>query len=1061
MADRDLNVALVIRGEDRSRGAVRSARRGLDSVHDGLARIQRVAAGLLIGGGVFEALRRGAARSIRSFSAVENGLVGVAKTADLTRTEVAQLDRELSDLSLDPRVGLARPQLLEIAQAAGQLGVKGVDNLTRFTATIAKLQGATDLVGAEGATSIARILNVTGEGIERVDVFGSVITRLGNNFAATESEITHSATRIATATARYPVSAAEAAALGAALKALGIEAELGGTAVGRGFGAIDAALREGGEGARRLAAITGRSLDELRKAFAEDAVGVFREFVEALGRINESGGDVAGVLEELGIDGERAIAVYGTLATQATELGRALDTANDEVERNTALNEEALRAAGTFSRQMQLVTNEIDLQAAEFGGVLAPALLAAAQNWQALGLVAAGVGTRLAVAGAQRINAIRREIAAGRRAAIERTRAHVQRVAARQAETAAELDAARAAQRSARASLASQRSAVGQRRAVGALAQATTRLEAARRADAVSTSLQTRAQQAHNVALGRGRLLARGLRGVIGLLGGPIGAITTALTLGATAWAIWGRSARRSAEEAEEALSADIASLLASARGPLAFVDDVARRQDAIIAKLEARRAKLLVGATEVAPDDIDLERGREGAEFAAIEARLARERELSNKISQIRTETARKQAELEKFGAGTISLSTSTSSDSDAAERLEDAYRSASDEIARLTLDRIGLIDRAERRAIKELEALKTETIEQEDLRQETILAIQFSADLQRKKARETQAEAEKRATEAATEAQRRTIQQVHDEALAAAERIEAARQEGVALLERGAAALATPYERAAASIDRWETVTRAALDEAGAATEQYTQLAVLAAQQRAQVEDEEAARRLQASTEWRDGLTRGLAEVKRRTEDYAGVAERTITGAFDAAGDAIEGFVRTGKLRFGDFVTSILAQYARLQVETALLGLLGFLTAGNSNFINLRSTGISRYHEGGIAGQLGDVRRTGEPVTVFAGAPRYHRGGIAGDEVPAVLRRGEGVFTPEQMRALGSAHTPEVHINFENRGTPQREVDRETRFDGKRWVISIVTDDIERGGSIARATQRLGAVA
>ena len=55
----DLNVALVIRGQDRSGPAVRSARRGLASISDGLGRIQRAAQGALLVGGVFETLRRG------------------------------------------------------------------------------------------------------------------------------------------------------------------------------------------------------------------------------------------------------------------------------------------------------------------------------------------------------------------------------------------------------------------------------------------------------------------------------------------------------------------------------------------------------------------------------------------------------------------------------------------------------------------------------------------------------------------------------------------------------------------------------------------------------------------------------------------------------------------------------------------------------------------------------------------------------------------------------------------------------------------------------------------
>lgn len=57
---------------------------------------------------------------------------------------------------------------------------------------------------------------------------------------------------------------------------------------------------------------------------------------------------------------------------------------------------------------------------------------------------------------------------------------------------------------------------------------------------------------------------------------------------------------------------------------------------------------------------------------------------------------------------------------------------------------------------------------------------------------------------------------------------------------------------------------------------------------------------------------------------------------------------------------------------------------------------------HSGGIAGQEHTFTRPVDP-TVFRHAPRFHTGGVAGDEVPAVLKRGEGVFTPGQMKALG----------------------------------------------------------
>ncbi len=64
-----------------------------------------------------------------------------------------------------------------------------------------------------------------------------------------------------------------------------------------------------------------------------------------------------------------------------------------------------------------------------------------------------------------------------------------------------------------------------------------------------------------------------------------------------------------------------------------------------------------------------------------------------------------------------------------------------------------------------------------------------------------------------------------------------------------------------------------------------------------------------------------------------------------------------------------------------------------------------VGGIHSGGIVGKDFTFTRSVSP-TAFSAAPRYHRGGIAGmkpGEVPAILQKGEGVFTPAQMRSLG----------------------------------------------------------
>ena len=157
----------------------------------------------------------------------ETALVGVGKTTDISGKKLKNFGKEFQNLS--KTIPISTNELLGIAQAAGQLGVTGEKNLLKFTKTVAKLGVATDLSGEQAATSLTRILNVTNEGIDTIDTFGSVIVALGNNFAASESEIVRMTNEVARSTTVFGVSAAQAAALGTAMKSVGVQAQLGGS----------------------------------------------------------------------------------------------------------------------------------------------------------------------------------------------------------------------------------------------------------------------------------------------------------------------------------------------------------------------------------------------------------------------------------------------------------------------------------------------------------------------------------------------------------------------------------------------------------------------------------------------------------------------------------------------------------------------------------------------------------------------------------------------------------------------------------------------------------------
>lgn len=72
---------------------------------------------------------------------------------------------------------------------------------------------------------------------------------------------------------------------------------------------------------------------------------------------------------------------------------------------------------------------------------------------------------------------------------------------------------------------------------------------------------------------------------------------------------------------------------------------------------------------------------------------------------------------------------------------------------------------------------------------------------------------------------------------------------------------------------------------------------------------------------------------------------------------------------------------------------------------------------HDGGIAGLEASFTRS-VPSRLFRTAPRMHAGGFVGpDEQATILRRGEGVFTEEQMASLGpsgGSYTFAPTVNF-----------------------------------------------
>jgi hypothetical protein len=112
---------------------------------------------------------------------------------------------------------------------------------------------------------------------------------------------------------------------------------------------------------------------------------------------------------------------------------------------------------------------------------------------------------------------------------------------------------------------------------------------------------------------------------------------------------------------------------------------------------------------------------------------------------------------------------------------------------------------------------------------------------------------------------------------------------------------------------------------------------------------------------------------------------------------------------------------------------------------------------HSGGVVGQGGMTRNV--PAALFAGAPRLHSG-LAADEFPSILQRGERVIP----KGGGGGSAPIINIyeapgqkmKVGNQFPGQKMKVGNQFYDGKRWVIDIVANDIQSGGQLRKLIER-----
>lgn len=320
------------------------------------------------------AMAAGAVASAKFAIDFENNFADVRKTVDGTDEQLNKIKQDIIDMTT---VGInghsAIPQttaeLTELAAAGGQLGIT-VENISGFTETMAMIESATNLAGEEGAKTLARFMNVTGTAQSEIQNVGSAIVDLGNHSATTEAEIAAMAQRMGKYSKTVGISAADTLGYSAALSSLGVEAQLGGSAIGRTWLSIETAVAKGGNSLKAFAKYAGVSANEFKQKWNTDPTGAFNGLLEGL----NASENLTLALQELGIDNTQDIQVMQALVNSVDKVKESVQRSNNAWSENTALVNEFENKAGTTASQIQVMKNNLVKAGRSLGETFLPSI---------------------------------------------------------------------------------------------------------------------------------------------------------------------------------------------------------------------------------------------------------------------------------------------------------------------------------------------------------------------------------------------------------------------------------------------------------------------------------------------------------------------------------------------------------------------------------------------------------------------------------------------------------------------------------------------------------------
>nr|AAL24514.1 phage-related tail protein [Wolbachia endosymbiont of Drosophila melanogaster] len=306
----------------------------------------------------------------------ESAMADVTKVVDFKKgtDEATKFAKKLKEMSRT--IPLSAAELAQIAASGGQLGIKKED-LFMFTETVAKMSTASDMSAEQAGDSVAKLSNVYGIDVSKMEYVGNVINHLSDNTAAKAKDMVEALAIVGGTAKQFGLDIKETSSLVNAFVSLGKQPAKAATAINALLSKLQTAEEQGGDFKAALEQM-GITAEEIVQRISENGEEALLYFFQALKKMDNQERSTI-LMKLLGQEYQDDIAL---LAGSFNKYEDAIRLLSDTEKYKSSLQKEFQNRVDTTASKLRLLRNAIAEVGMNLGSVMLPTLKSIAEFLQ-------------------------------------------------------------------------------------------------------------------------------------------------------------------------------------------------------------------------------------------------------------------------------------------------------------------------------------------------------------------------------------------------------------------------------------------------------------------------------------------------------------------------------------------------------------------------------------------------------------------------------------------------------------------------------------------------------